>query len=432
MTSGELFTCVTCHIGFNEHELQKNHYKADWHRYNLKRKVAEMPPISYQDFAERAKLQKDQEDNIKEPEEMFCKICSKHFTNENSFANHKQSKKHKDLESAYVSGIEKRISNQTKSPKSQAIIDKLLNIKSDRTEKKVIQMNEYLKRCEKMAAEMDAEAELIVEDEMDESDLKNWEDVGEDEEVMSQFDDSNAIQINDCLFCEKKFNSIEDKCEHMAKAHSFYIPDMDHVCDLEGLIKYLGVKVGIYHVCLWCSTKCYRDLQAVQKHMNDKGHQKMKFEGETLIEYTDFYSFDGDSTVDEEFEMLDESSFLEISGDNSVALYSQDGQSNIIKENNSDFELVLPSGNRLGHRSLFKYYKQSFGHRNLELKAKSNLSVKDKYLAISMGQNFNAAETKKATKDLAYFQRYSQKWKSALGSKANKLQKNFRRQDICF
>jgi len=63
---------------------------------------------------------------------------------------------------------------------------------------------------------------------------------------------------------------VEDKCEHMAKVHSFYIPDMEHVCDLEGLVKFLGIKIGVYHVCLWCSSKCYRDLQAVSKHMRDK------------------------------------------------------------------------------------------------------------------------------------------------------------------
>ena len=115
----------------------------------------------------------------------------------------------------------------------------------------------------------------------------------------------------------------------------------------------------------------------------------MKFEGETLLEYTDFYSFDGDSTVEEEFEILDESSFTIVDGStSSVALYSNDGQSNIIKENDSEFELVLPSGAKLGHRSLFRYYKQSFGHRNLELKAQGNLTLRDKYLAISMGQNY--------------------------------------------
>ena len=116
----------------------------------------------------------------------------------------------------------------------------------------------------------------------------------------------------------------------------------------------------------------------------------MRFEGETLLEYADFYSFDGDSTVEEEFDMLDESGFNMVDGSsvNSLALYSNTGQSNIIKGNDSEYELTLPSGVRLGHRSLHRYYKQSFGHRNLENKALCNVTLKDKYLAISMGQNY--------------------------------------------
>jgi pre-60S factor REI1 len=58
--STDLFTCVTCNIAFNNPDLQRAHYKTDWHRYNLKRKVADMPAINLQDFQERVQLQKIQ------------------------------------------------------------------------------------------------------------------------------------------------------------------------------------------------------------------------------------------------------------------------------------------------------------------------------------------------------------------------------------
>jgi len=178
MTTGELFTCVTCHIGFNEHEHQRDHYKTDWHRYNLKRKVAEMPPVSYQDFSERAKLQKTQEETVKGPTEMFCQVCNKHFANENSFENHRQSKKHKDNEAAFISAVKKR--GEPESPQTKSMIEKLLNVKSDRNEKKVVQMTEYLRKLE-----MDNASEEVIEEEVDESDM-NWEDVA-DEDSMSLF-----------------------------------------------------------------------------------------------------------------------------------------------------------------------------------------------------------------------------------------------------
>lgn len=162
----------------------------------------------------------------------------------------------------------------------------------------------------------------------------------------------------------------------MAEEHSFFIPDMEYVCDLEGLLKFLGIKLGAYHVCLWCSNRVYRDLKSVQKHMVDKGHHKMKFENDTLLEYADFYSY-GNET-DDEYDLLNES-------DLNMSHFSvKDDQ--ILT--NPGFELALPSGVKIGHRSLLKYYRQSFGHRNLELKQRNNLTVRDKYKAISENQPY--------------------------------------------
>lgn len=56
----QLFTCVACNVAFKEAEKQRAHYKTDWHRYNLKRKIADLPPVSAQAFAERVQLQKSQ------------------------------------------------------------------------------------------------------------------------------------------------------------------------------------------------------------------------------------------------------------------------------------------------------------------------------------------------------------------------------------
>lgn len=50
----QLFTCITCHVGFREAEDQRAHYRTEWHRYNLKRKVADMRPVSQGDFEARA------------------------------------------------------------------------------------------------------------------------------------------------------------------------------------------------------------------------------------------------------------------------------------------------------------------------------------------------------------------------------------------
>lgn len=39
------YTCNSCNLAFPAPEDQRVHMKSDWHRYNLKRRVAELPPI---------------------------------------------------------------------------------------------------------------------------------------------------------------------------------------------------------------------------------------------------------------------------------------------------------------------------------------------------------------------------------------------------
>jgi len=40
---GVLFTCMTCRVGFAAAAAHREHFKSDWHRYNLKRKVRVHP-----------------------------------------------------------------------------------------------------------------------------------------------------------------------------------------------------------------------------------------------------------------------------------------------------------------------------------------------------------------------------------------------------
>ena len=51
--------------------------------------------------------------------------------------------------------------------------------------------------------------------------------------------------------------------------------------------------MGEEHVCLWCNdrSKAFRSVRAVQQHMLDKGHCMMHFEGDTALEYSDFYDY---------------------------------------------------------------------------------------------------------------------------------------------
>lgn len=70
---------------------QRDHYKSEWHRYNLKRKLADLPPIAQEKFLE--KLQQNTKEVVKE-KNLYCRPCRKAFSNEKSFSDHLVSKKH--------------------------------------------------------------------------------------------------------------------------------------------------------------------------------------------------------------------------------------------------------------------------------------------------------------------------------------------------
>uniref|UniRef100_A0A7S3NJM4 C2H2-type domain-containing protein n=1 Tax=Aureoumbra lagunensis TaxID=44058 RepID=A0A7S3NJM4_9STRA len=47
---GKLLTCNTCGGSFSDTAAHRCHFRSDWHRYNLKRKLENKPPISEADF----------------------------------------------------------------------------------------------------------------------------------------------------------------------------------------------------------------------------------------------------------------------------------------------------------------------------------------------------------------------------------------------
>lgn len=58
--SSAAFTCITCRVAFADADLQRHHYKTDWHRYNLKRKVASLPHVTAEGFNQRVLAQRAQ------------------------------------------------------------------------------------------------------------------------------------------------------------------------------------------------------------------------------------------------------------------------------------------------------------------------------------------------------------------------------------
>lgn len=49
-----------------------------------------------------------------------------------------------------------------------------------------------------------------------------------------------SIPVTNCLFCSHHSKSLMKNLSHMTKVHSFFIPDVEFLIDLKGLICYLG------------------------------------------------------------------------------------------------------------------------------------------------------------------------------------------------
>ena len=99
-------------------------------------------------------------------------------------------------------------------------------------------------------------------------------------------------------------------------------------------------------MCLWCNEKArnFRTCSAVQKHMIDKGHCKLLHEGDAIAEFADFYDY-STSYPDEE------------NNDNEERKARLDEEIDLNMLDDSGYELVLPSGAKIGHRSLLRYYR---------------------------------------------------------------------------
>ena len=228
---------MTCRVGFHDVDLQREHYKSDWHRYNLKRKIVQLPPVTAENFQERVEAQeKSQETSAAKNVTHYCSICKKTFGNDKALQSHLVSSKHLQA----VKATSGKDSNNAAE-----------DVQMEEQKPAVVEEEPPIKKGGKHFPPEENQIPLIksAPKKMDvDSDEGNDDDGDEWEEV-----EGNPIPIHCCLFCEKESKDYEKNLVHMSVAHSFFIPDAEYCIDEEGLLTYLGEKVGEGMVCLWCN-----------------------------------------------------------------------------------------------------------------------------------------------------------------------------------
>ncbi|GAV56337.1 hypothetical protein ZYGR_0BB01140 [Zygosaccharomyces rouxii] len=318
------YTCNGCELQFPSGDDQRQHMKSEWHRYNLKRRVAQLAPI---------------------PESVFnSKVQAL------SAENNRDDGKQKQLTKKEIRRREK-----------EALLERkreLLKVAHENAAKNI--QKEEQKSAPEPKGEEQPKSEEVQPPKPEEPELT--EDQLAEKLMREKISNRVDIPLEECLFCGKKHSDLDTNIEHMLKNHGFFVPEQRYLVDKPGLIKYISEKIGLGNICIVCNYQG-RSLEAVRQHMLAKRHCRIPYEEEDeKLEISDFYDFtssygepqqpvvvdaSGD-TNDEDWEDVEEDAD-EISDEEPPedAIY-HDG-----------IELHLPTGVKVGHRSLMKYYRQN-------------------------------------------------------------------------
>ena len=432
--SAHPFTCNTCQVAFRSSDLQRTHMQSDWHRYNLKRRVASLPPLTSEIFAEKVLANKASAaaTAARASFEKKCDPCDKVFFSEGAFVNHVGSQKHKNAAARY-GRYTKAVGDQATETESMTgstfSLGEPLETGSAREEMEDEEMDEV---AERMNASGLQEAKNPVfgknQGQNNAMDVEQPNGAGgvmganaaNKMEIDEEYE--HEADVNQCLFCNYVSPTMDLNVNHMGKQHGWFVPEMEFLVDMKGLINYLSETIQVLHQCLYCHKQVHTSA-GVQTHMRDRGHCMIAYSTEDeQMDVGEFYDFratyeDSDSededdeteggvnlgkkratktTItnengEEETDSEEDDEGWESDGsddDSSVATDEitsvpvdrkprkpsrQDGKhkasdgyhSHAHAHNNSqavyrdEFELHLPSGRTAGHRNLRTYYRQN-------------------------------------------------------------------------
>lgn len=348
----------------------------------MRRRVASLPPVSAAIFNQKVLERRQETAVVVSPKGSTCEVCNKVYTTENAYRSHILSRKHRENELKALS--------RTDDARSVGLA----------TEKAPSPRPQHATDVAKQAPPAPPTSEPPNVDDLDDGSALTL-----DEKIAAA---RSRLSPTDCLFCVHVSSSMADNLLHMSGEHSFFIPDIEYLTDPTGLITYLGEKIAVGNVCIYCNGKGreFRTLDAVRKHMVDKSHCKIAYDtGRDMLEISDYYDFsssypdaeerrrrkeerrakraavdaaegwedvvedgsDDDGQVDE---VVDEppSSSSSSSSPSPSEIPDDGSDTDSLPENqitfgDSHLELVLPSGNRIGHRSMRRYYAQPFSGR---------------------------------------------------------------------
>mmetsp|Transcript_29012 Transcript_29012/g.81726 ORF Transcript_29012/g.81726 Transcript_29012/m.81726 type:complete len:417 (+) Transcript_29012:165-1415(+) len=338
--SGDGFYCSTSGTTFSSKDAINEHYKSDYHRYNLKRRVAGLPPVT-RDWFEARQVQLFHHDAAKTAaadQVLICPLTKKKFNSRKTYDAHVRSKKFRDA--MKKEGID--------SPPQPTVVTKSQQLREHQvvtsTGASPALGTGYVAKPAVSRVPQDHDSG------MGSGEDSEWETASEDDAVADLPAGGISQDAQDpwdpcrSLFDNHMSSSMEANLEYMYKRFGFFIPEAEYLEDPEGLIAYLGLKLSSGRVPLYTrgddpNAKQFQSLHAVQRHMVDTGRCRIAFQ-DNEEEYEEFYNFD----------TAEEANVLALQHD------TMEGGAS------AGYELVLQGHDDepriLGSREFAKYYRQ--------------------------------------------------------------------------
>lgn len=270
-------------------------------RYNLKRRVTSLPPITSETFSEKV-LQaqaSNTEAASKAAYEKTCTVCVRTYFSENAYRNHLGSQKHKAKLVAAGSGP---ADDETSSVMSStfslgeptAAVDEEVDSDAEEEFNGVVEgLQKTNLKDAPLGSRRPSRPHHSAQD--DQASVATASSVtAADDEVPRE------TALKRCLFCNYDSPSVSLNAAHMERIHGMFIPEKAYLVDLEGLIGSLYEKINEYHECLFCG-KLKPTVFGLQTHMRDKGHCTIPFATEEdQLQIGEFYDFRSTYSDEEE------------------------------------------------------------------------------------------------------------------------------------
>jgi pre-60S factor REI1 len=313
----------------------KNSLTPPRHRYNLKRKIAELSPITAEAFAQKVIAQQDQlrlsasQANYSQT----CVPCKKTFYSANAYNNHLSSRRHRlaVARSAKQFGVLR--------------LDDVESVTGS-IDSGTLEMAGSIASLDDIRALESGVGKLDIVEENDDVERK----IAEGER--------HRLPIEVCLFCLYPSATLDDNILHMNRSHGLFIPEQEYLVDKPGLIRYLSDKITVGNACIYCS-RTFTSPEAIRAHMIDKGHCKMSYStASEVIEYADYYDFS--ASYPPAADVVEDDNDSNWSDDDSASSIASEDLQQVHLSRQDILELRLPHvGKVLGHRSLARYYRQN-------------------------------------------------------------------------